>query len=156
MIRRPPRSTLFPYTTLFRSRGVVERPEGRRHGGPARHAAVQQIEYAGHEQQQATRADPPEAERRGRCDHHQRANGGDEIGPNVQADEYDSERFDQFSEAISHALGDDVHGWQKLAGRNKSLNRASTWRAGAETVRAAHSRTPTPLHRPSPRPLRAP
>src|SRR5258707_7639746 len=25
MIRRPPRSTLFPYTTLFRSRGVVRR-----------------------------------------------------------------------------------------------------------------------------------
>src|SRR3712207_7529420 len=25
MIRRPPRSTLFPYTTLFRSRGDVER-----------------------------------------------------------------------------------------------------------------------------------
>src|SRR2546422_6507680 len=24
MIRRPPRSTLFPYTTLFRSRGVEE------------------------------------------------------------------------------------------------------------------------------------
>src|SRR2546422_6763349 len=24
MIRRPPRSTLFPYTTLFRSRGVQE------------------------------------------------------------------------------------------------------------------------------------
>src|SRR2546430_10097744 len=23
MIRRPPRSTLFPYTTLFRSRGVI-------------------------------------------------------------------------------------------------------------------------------------
>src|SRR5256886_10763195 len=32
MIRRPPRSTLFPYTTLFRSRaglGVVEDPRGR-------------------------------------------------------------------------------------------------------------------------------
>src|SRR5258708_29154192 len=32
MIRRPPRSTLFPYTTLFRSRGVERRlcqqPEG--------------------------------------------------------------------------------------------------------------------------------
>src|SRR5258706_11495510 len=29
MIRRPPRSTLFPYTTLFRSRVIkVERPEG--------------------------------------------------------------------------------------------------------------------------------
>src|SRR3712207_9445617 len=25
MIRRPPRSTLFPYTTLFRSHGVVDR-----------------------------------------------------------------------------------------------------------------------------------
>src|SRR3989449_11340468 len=30
MIRRPPRSTLFPYTTLFRSRG--DQPERRRHG----------------------------------------------------------------------------------------------------------------------------
>src|SRR3712207_7143831 len=27
MIRRPPRSTLFPYTTLFRSGGQVERKE---------------------------------------------------------------------------------------------------------------------------------
>src|SRR3712207_8943638 len=32
MIRRPPRSTLFPYTTLFRSRGG---------GAPARHPARQ-------------------------------------------------------------------------------------------------------------------
>src|SRR5256885_16978965 len=31
MIRRPPRSTLFPYTTLFRSLGAVER--GGRAGG---------------------------------------------------------------------------------------------------------------------------
>src|SRR2546426_3184940 len=30
MIRRPPRSTLFPYTTLFRSHALVELfPEGR-------------------------------------------------------------------------------------------------------------------------------
>src|SRR3712207_7690770 len=28
MIRRPPRSTLFPYTTLFRSRGRVRRVAG--------------------------------------------------------------------------------------------------------------------------------
>src|SRR2546425_4709372 len=29
MIRRPPRSTLFPYTTLFRSpRAAVDRPDG--------------------------------------------------------------------------------------------------------------------------------
>src|SRR5437667_8031855 len=35
MIRRPPRSTLFPYTTLFRSSPVTTlgpRPEGRRCG----------------------------------------------------------------------------------------------------------------------------
>src|SRR3712207_5854277 len=32
MIRRPPRSTLFPYTTLFRSADHRRRgPEGRRH-----------------------------------------------------------------------------------------------------------------------------
>src|SRR3712207_6984095 len=36
MIRRPPRSTLFPYTTLFRSRGGRVRQDARRvsHGGP--------------------------------------------------------------------------------------------------------------------------
>src|SRR2546429_7159493 len=32
MIRRPPRSTLFPYTTLFRSRRVLHRGEKGRHG----------------------------------------------------------------------------------------------------------------------------
>src|SRR3712207_7666119 len=30
MIRRPPRSTLFPYTTLFRSVAVVDDEDGRR------------------------------------------------------------------------------------------------------------------------------
>src|SRR5256885_10861632 len=30
MIRRPPRSTLFPYTTLFRSLPVEQRPEHHR------------------------------------------------------------------------------------------------------------------------------
>src|SRR2546426_2454195 len=29
MIRRPPRSTLFPYTTLFRSRGKSTAPPGK-------------------------------------------------------------------------------------------------------------------------------
>src|SRR5256885_15543991 len=43
MIRRPPRSTLFPYTTLFRSRGTdgaselsVRRDRGDRRGGRRR------------------------------------------------------------------------------------------------------------------------
>src|SRR2546421_8634858 len=37
MIRRPPRSTLFPYTTLFRSRRALDRrdPRGGRHARPA-------------------------------------------------------------------------------------------------------------------------
>src|SRR2546427_2005423 len=34
MIRRPPRSTLFPYTTLFRS-GSADRAKRRRSGGRA-------------------------------------------------------------------------------------------------------------------------
>src|SRR2546426_12833290 len=34
MIRRPPRSTLFPYTTLFRSRAVIaEGADGHEHRG---------------------------------------------------------------------------------------------------------------------------
>src|SRR5256885_13527801 len=32
MIRRPPRSTLFPYTTLFRSLGVGELPDAKDFG----------------------------------------------------------------------------------------------------------------------------
>src|SRR3712207_7100428 len=36
MIRRPPRSTLFPYTTLFRSRTTVGGGQGGGHGEPAR------------------------------------------------------------------------------------------------------------------------
>src|SRR3712207_7541712 len=35
MIRRPPRSTLFPYTTLFRSRYLLDWPADELHGrGP--------------------------------------------------------------------------------------------------------------------------
>src|SRR3989442_10832617 len=37
MIRRPPRSTLFPYTTLFRSvRGALPEPAPRRGGSESR------------------------------------------------------------------------------------------------------------------------
>src|SRR2546430_10428660 len=35
MIRRPPRSTLFPYTTLFRSHTTCAHPPGSRAPGPA-------------------------------------------------------------------------------------------------------------------------
>src|SRR2546430_8725347 len=41
MIRRPPRSTLFPYTTLFRSPGLARRPLRARPG-----RTVTQMHYA--------------------------------------------------------------------------------------------------------------
>src|SRR2546426_8454652 len=40
MIRRPPRSTLFPYTTLFRSRGPRSRPRSRRRSATPRRSAA--------------------------------------------------------------------------------------------------------------------
>src|SRR3712207_7103455 len=46
MIRRPPRSTLFPYTTLFRSRATARGPRRRprarapEHGAPRRRRAA--------------------------------------------------------------------------------------------------------------------
>src|SRR5260221_4085652 len=40
MIRRPPRSTLFPYTTLFRSLGVPRRRRDRRARSARRHHAA--------------------------------------------------------------------------------------------------------------------
>src|SRR3712207_7760801 len=39
MIRRPPRSTLFPYTTLFRSGGPADRPAPVRPTPPRRRRA---------------------------------------------------------------------------------------------------------------------
>src|SRR5689334_23575487 len=51
MIRRPPRSTLFPYTTLFRSPGShVSHPDGR---NSAAHPP------AGNSPRQENRSDPP-------------------------------------------------------------------------------------------------
>src|SRR2546428_9079172 len=48
MIRRPPRSTLFPYTTLFRSRSAPLRPPGRQRSTrvdrrrPVRHVRLEE------------------------------------------------------------------------------------------------------------------
>src|SRR2546430_13505532 len=48
MIRRPPRSTLFPYTTLFRS--LADRRGLERHRARARHAGVRDaLRQAGHD-----------------------------------------------------------------------------------------------------------
>src|SRR2546421_7457989 len=52
MIRRPPRSTLFPYTTLFRS------VSGRDHARGAAGAAVTLVEYGDYECPYCGRAYP--------------------------------------------------------------------------------------------------
>src|SRR3712207_7325927 len=47
MIRRPPRSTLFPYTTLFRSRQRLQRAQVRLvEGGGGRHVDVRRDAHA--------------------------------------------------------------------------------------------------------------
>src|SRR3989441_13239280 len=52
MIRRPPRSTLFPYTTLFRSRlAAVHRKRFRQNQHPVE--SVEQAEGPGHPERQA-------------------------------------------------------------------------------------------------------
>src|SRR3712207_7762943 len=53
MIRRPPRSTLFPYTTLFRSRVDHVQPGGARRG----HEALRRL-HSGHPSRPADRGVP--------------------------------------------------------------------------------------------------
>src|SRR2546430_13331586 len=54
MIRRPPRSTLFPYTTLFRS------PKQRRHRLERRAPEIAQLYHAGHRAGEWPRAIGPD------------------------------------------------------------------------------------------------
>src|SRR2546429_7234631 len=51
MIRRPPRSTLFPYTTLFRSLRAVEDVAGRAGQGQAGRVGIKQKDTKGTETQ---------------------------------------------------------------------------------------------------------
>src|SRR3712207_8459565 len=61
MIRRPPRSTLFPYTTLFRSeRGLAQGAlEGARHEGAGRAVRVVACKHAPFGSFQHAAASPP-------------------------------------------------------------------------------------------------
>src|SRR2546426_6921439 len=45
MIRRPPRSTLFPYTTLFRSRGLGMRQDREREHGRTENDTFPKMTY---------------------------------------------------------------------------------------------------------------
>src|SRR3712207_8443069 len=55
MIRRPPRSTLFPYTTLFRSQGLGEQAHAREE----RRARQDRYVYLPHRGEHRIRAIPP-------------------------------------------------------------------------------------------------
>src|SRR3712207_6915943 len=68
MIRRPPRSTLFPYTTLFRSRLRAHLFAGPRDGGPRGGALVREPHHHPH-------ADRPGGDTRAGAARH--AGGGD-------------------------------------------------------------------------------
>src|SRR3712207_8352464 len=87
MIRRPPRSTLFPYTTLFRSQGLAgEREEGLADSlGKGRVRVVEPGDVLG-----------------GRLPRGDEHGFGDQIG-HVRADHVDAEG------RTAAALGDDLH-----------------------------------------------
>src|SRR5256885_11872831 len=55
MIRRPPRSTLFPYTTLFRSQGMAQRPRPASPGSHARGGRQQRHFYPFRQDRKSTR-----------------------------------------------------------------------------------------------------
>src|SRR2546429_7183692 len=61
MIRRPPRSTLFPYTTLFRS--VIVTTENDRHLEILRECAKRHIHYSTEKPMATTAADAREMQR---------------------------------------------------------------------------------------------
>src|SRR3712207_9180822 len=58
MIRRPPRSTLFPYTTLFRSLGRPQRGRGREDGARGGRARRGGQEAQGRDRGQEPRRQP--------------------------------------------------------------------------------------------------
>src|SRR3712207_9015942 len=87
MIRRPPRSTLFPYTTLFRSHPLLAQSDGRRlKMGPGR------IDVG--------RVPETELDDHGRCDPHE---VGDLVVPDEAADRK-STRLNSSHANISYAV----------------------------------------------------
>src|SRR5207244_12645341 len=76
-----------------------------------------------------------------------RAGRGEEVGPNAQANHAQGERVEQLPKAVTRVLRDHDHSRGKVAGGGRSLNRASTWRAAAETARAPAPSSATPRPR---------
>src|SRR3712207_8583395 len=85
MIRRPPRSTLFPYTTLFRSKVASRAARGR--SRPARHASARPGEVA---KEARRHGDLGERQARGHDAVHRVADAG-HVGAAPRSEEHTSE-----------------------------------------------------------------
>src|SRR3712207_6929165 len=71
MIRRPPRSTLFPYTTLFRSLDQQRERDGEQRAERTEHPSPEQQRDEGDRHRQADRvADEPGLDQRLRSEEH--------------------------------------------------------------------------------------
>src|SRR3712207_8311259 len=71
MIRRPPRSTLFPYTTLFRSALLLEQVSDLAHAGPLRdHHAHLPLTIPGERLEERCEEPQDEQAERGRSEEH--------------------------------------------------------------------------------------
>src|SRR2546427_5589986 len=81
MIRRPPRSTLFPYTTLFRSEDPVRAERDRRDGGDHRGALSRQ----GGDARSAKRTGQHDAEQRHRQQNAEREDRSEEHTSELQS-----------------------------------------------------------------------
>src|SRR2546428_3880502 len=68
MIRRPPRSTLFPYTTLFRSVAVQQLPPGEIHRDGAPRAPLVRVRDGGLLGRDADRSEEHTSELQSRSD----------------------------------------------------------------------------------------
>src|SRR3712207_9049533 len=102
MIRRPPRSTLFPYTTLFRSREAEGDVDDREDGDPG--------EDGEEERGDAVREPPRQDEADDRLDQGHGQDAGEEAGPDRAPDLHDraldrkSTRLNSSHANISYAV----------------------------------------------------
>src|SRR5256885_17137435 len=82
MIRRPPRSTLFPYTTLFRSHARPHQPaEQRETAGRGPGELVPELDVRSKAQDRGQRAVEPDAQREHVASRHLNHSGVVAVGP---------------------------------------------------------------------------
>src|SRR3989475_8361508 len=134
MIRRPPRSTLFPYTTLFRSHRRRDEGEPIGRSRPERERCAAVLERAGEQLER-----PPHGEYAGQLPCEQRADGGDP-GPEREpgGDEQEEWRPRVEGVGIGVAAGEDhlaEHGIVRVVeATGRPSDRATSARATRSTT----------------------